>query len=91
MALADMNWTEISIHHVVLEFLRCEEKTTQFPTPRQWQPVIDNPNLSDPLENQKRLRLLYIPRAIFMIEIPTDTAWWEVSSFGLHPIPKTPS
>jgi hypothetical protein len=80
MALANMNWTEIGIHHVVLEFLRCEEKTTKFPTPPQWQPVISNPNLNDPLENQKRLRLLYIPRAIFMIEIPPDTTWFEVGS-----------
>jgi hypothetical protein len=80
MALADMNWTQINIHHVVLQFLRCEEKTTKLPTPPEWQAVIDNPNLNDPLENQKRLRLLYIPRAKFMIEVPTDTTWWEVHS-----------
>ena len=80
MALADMEWTKISIHHVVLEFLRGEQKTTKFPTPADWQPVIDNPDLSGPLENQKRLRLLYIPRAEFMIEIPADTTWWEVHS-----------
>src|SRR5262249_30251216 len=67
-------------HHVVLEFLRSEQKTTKFPTPPDWQSVIANPNLSDPLENQKRLRLLYIPRARFMIEIPPDTTWWEVHS-----------
>jgi hypothetical protein len=78
MALADMSWTEISIHHVVLEFLRGEQKTTKFKIPQEWQPVIDDPDLSDPLENQKRLRLLYIPRAIFTIEIPPDTVWWEV-------------
>jgi hypothetical protein len=48
-----------SIHHVVLEFLRGEQKTTKFPTPADWQPVIDNPDLSGPLENQKRLRLTF--------------------------------
>jgi hypothetical protein len=80
MALADMEWNEISIHQVVLEYVRCEQRTTSFPTPAEWQAVIDNPNLSDPLENQKRLRVLYIRRASFMIEIPPDTTWWEVHS-----------
>jgi hypothetical protein len=45
-----------------------------------WLPVIDNPNLDDPLENHKRLRLLYIKRGKFMIEIPPDTEWFEVQS-----------
>jgi hypothetical protein len=80
MALVDMNWTGITIHHVVLEFLRCERKTTKFRGPQDWQAVIDNPNLSDQLENQKRMRLLYILRAKFMIEVPPDTTWWEVRS-----------
>jgi hypothetical protein len=84
MPLADMEWTEISIHQVVLEFLRGEQATTKFPAPPEWQPVIDHPNLSDPLENQKRLRLLYVPRAQFMIEIPSDTTWWQVRGLAEH-------
>ena len=45
-----------------------------------WLPVIDNPDLNDPLQNHKRLRLLYLKRAKFMIEIPPDTTWWNVRS-----------
>jgi hypothetical protein len=78
MALANMTWTEISIHHVVLEFLRGEREKLWGPL--SWLPAIDAPNLNDPLENAKRLRLLYSPRARFMIEIPPDTTWWEVQS-----------
>jgi hypothetical protein len=71
MALADMDWTEISIHNVVLEFLRGEREKLMGPL--SWLPVIDTPNLNDPLENYRRLRLLYLPRGKFMIEIPPDT------------------
>ena len=78
MALADKDWTEISIHEVVLEFLRGEREKLMGPL--SWLPVVDNPNLNDPLENYKRLRLLYIPRGKFMVEIPPDTTWWEVRS-----------
>src|SRR5262249_21782917 len=80
MARAAAGLSGMSVHHVLLEFLRSEQKTTKSHTPPDWQSVIANPKLSDPLENQKRLRLLYIPRARFMIEIPPDTTWWEVHS-----------
>jgi hypothetical protein len=79
MAFADMNWTAISIHCVVLEFLRAErEKHFSFYPP--WLPLIDNPNPNDPMENHRRLRLSYLKRAIFMFEIPPDTQWYEVHS-----------
>jgi hypothetical protein len=76
MALASMVWKEVSIHKVILEFLRGEYAKSGF-HPR-WSPIITNPNLNDPVENHQRLRLLYIPRTIFMIEIPPDTKWYEV-------------
>jgi hypothetical protein len=76
MALASMVWSEISINNVVSEFLRAERHRYD-PT---CFPIIDNPNLSDPMENHDRLRLLYVPRAIFMIEIPPDTKWYEVEN-----------
>jgi hypothetical protein len=78
MALINSSWNRISIHRVVLEFLRGEREKIQIPP--AWLPVLETPNLDDPLENQKRLRLLYIPRGKFMIEIPPDTKWWEVKS-----------
>ena len=40
--------------------------------------MIDSPNLDDPAENQKRLRLLYYKRAMFIFEVPPDTRWSEV-------------
>ncbi len=79
MALAAMVWTEISIHHVVSEWLRAE-RDTRFNFYEAWLPIIDNPNLNDPLENHKRLRLFYIPRGRYMIEFPPDTKWYEVQS-----------
>jgi hypothetical protein len=79
MALAAMDWNKISIHNVVSEFLRAErDKNFSFYPP--WLPIIDNPNLNDPLENHKRLRLLYLKRLIFMVEIPPDTLWYEVQT-----------
>jgi hypothetical protein len=78
MALADMNWTEVSFHKMVAEFLRAEHESFSFFPP--WVPLIENPNLNDPLENHRRLRMLYIKRGNFMCEIPPDTKWYEVQS-----------
>jgi hypothetical protein len=79
MALIDKNWTKVSINNVVSEFLRGERDTISRICP-PWLPIIDSPNLRDPLENHKRLRLLYIHRANFWIEVPPDTVWHEVHS-----------
>lgn len=49
MALKDLTWTDITIHHVVSEFLRGERDRFTFYPP--WVPVIDSPDLSDPTEN----------------------------------------
>ncbi len=77
MTLANMNWSAVLIHQVVSAFLRAErhEFGKIFPP---WLPLIDHPNLGDPVENQKRLRLLYYKRGMFMIEVPPDTRWYEV-------------
>ena len=56
----------------------CRTRELSFYQP--WLPVIDNPDLNDPLQNHKRLRLLYLKRAKFIIEIPPDTTWWNVRS-----------
>lgn len=71
-----MKWTEISIHNVVTEFLRAEREQFSFHQP--WTPLIDRPNLDDPSENHKRLRLLSSRRWPFLVEIPCDTKWFEV-------------
>jgi hypothetical protein len=78
MALTDMRWTEVTIHHMVAGFLRSERESFSFRPP--WLPAIDNPDLNDPVQNYRRLRLLYLRRGNFMIEIPPDTTWWNVQS-----------
>jgi hypothetical protein len=75
MAIESKDWHPITIHHVVLGFLRSERDKTRYPP---WLPIVDNPDLSDPLQNHQRLRLLQIARGKFLVEIPPDTAWWEV-------------
>jgi hypothetical protein len=77
VALVDQRWRRIGIHNVISEFLRAETDTI-FNFHRPWLPLIDHPNLDDPLENHKRMRLLYIQRARFLIELPPDTVWYEV-------------
>ncbi|SRR6266436_452459 len=79
MALIHKNWTKVSINNVVSEFLRGERDRISSIYP-PWLPIIDSPNLKDPLENHKRLRLLYIYRVNFWIEVPPDTEWYEVHS-----------
>jgi hypothetical protein len=78
--MKDLKWTKIGIHEVVLEWLR-GERDTKFNFYPPWLPVIDSPNLRDPVENHKRLRLLYIKRGPFIVEIPPDTEWWEIHGF----------
>jgi hypothetical protein len=77
MALANMRWTPVTWHHVVAEFLRAE-RNTKFRFYPPWLPVIDSPNLVDAVENHQRSRLLHIMRGPFIVEIPRDTAWYEV-------------
>jgi hypothetical protein len=78
MALAAMNWTEIGVHKVISEFLRAERD--RFGSCEQWWPLINYPDLDDPLENHQRLRLFYSVRGPLMFEIPPDTKWYEVHS-----------
>lgn len=87
MSFAQMRWTRISIHRVVLAWLRAERNTN---VARQlsavpalvWSPglahLLDDPDFNSPDENRARLRLLYMIRSLFLVEIPPDTAWYEV-------------
>ena len=89
VSLATKKWTEVSLHNVVLAWLRAErdgyvaQRFSQFPD-RVWRPgldaLLDNANLNDAEENRSRLRVLYITRALFVIEIPPDTRWYEVQN-----------
>lgn len=89
MSLAAMNWTPVSMHKVILAWLRAERGTniagllSQLPA-AVWSPglsnLLDHADLSDPEENRARLRLLYMIRNIFVVELPPDTKWYEVHS-----------
>jgi len=86
MSLAQKEWSPISIHDVVLAWLRAERHTVksrlaQLPEPL-WTAglaaLLDRAELSDAEGNRARLRLLYMYRIVFMVEIPPDTNWYEV-------------
>jgi hypothetical protein len=76
VGLRDQNWNGVSFHSVVRDFLLAErDKLAELYPP--WLPLVDAPNLSEALENQRRLRLLYLRRLMFTVEIPSDTVWFE--------------
>lgn len=86
MALADMEWTPTTVHRVVLPWLRAERdkyaKTfAQLPAdfwPAGLDALLDNASTSLDEENRARLSLFYHSRLVFLVEIPPDTAWYEV-------------
>jgi hypothetical protein len=78
MGLSNEIWTPISIHTVVAEFLQGErEKVAGTLTP-EWARIVDQPDISCPLDNHLRLRLLYRIRLLLLVEVPPDTAWFQV-------------
>jgi hypothetical protein len=87
MSLGEKQWEPTTIHQVVLEWLRAERHTNvaallgQLPN-EVWQHgianLLDRANLNDADENRARLRLLYMFRNIFVLEIPPDTEWYVV-------------
>jgi hypothetical protein len=74
MPLANKQWTPISVHSMVLEFLRSERH--KFPP--ELQSLIDEPNLENHFHNNRRMWMLYRIRAPFIGEIPLDTQWFDV-------------
>jgi hypothetical protein len=94
MSLAQMKWAPVSIHKVILTWLRSERGTnarssSAFPMPL-WSlglsRLLDQPNLDDPEENRARLRLFYLTGRWlgFFVEIPPDTEWYEVHNLTDH-------
>jgi hypothetical protein len=82
MRLSEMKWRRISVHEMVLEWLRADRDTNVAPlltAVPEMVKLLDEPNLSDNVENLERLRVLYMSgRWIFLFEIPPDTEWYEV-------------
>jgi hypothetical protein len=42
--------------------------------------LLDRPDVSDATENRTRLRLFYVTRAAYYVEIPPDTEWFRVEN-----------
>lgn len=83
MALKDKKWVRISLHHVVLEWLRSERHNESvngalIRHARWVDRLIDYPDLSDPDQNRARLRLLYLIRLPVVSELPPDITWYRV-------------
>jgi hypothetical protein len=89
MSLATMKWTSVSMHNVIVTWLRAERDTNvarilaALPAP-VWSlglsKLLDQPDLNNPEENRARLRLLYMIRNVFIVEIPPDTKWYNVNN-----------
>jgi hypothetical protein len=87
MSLAQKAWTRVSMHHAVLAWLGAERSTnvaavlSQFPT-MLWalglSQLLDHADLNSAEENRARLRIMYLIRNVFVLEIPPDTEWYEV-------------
>jgi hypothetical protein len=91
MSLSQKAWTRVSMHHAVLAWLRAERGTNvalalgQFPE-MLWasglSQLLDHPDLNNPEENRARLRIMYVIRNVFVLEIPPDTEWFEVRNLN---------
>ena len=89
MSLADMGWRPVSMHHVVLAWLKAERDSyvaqvqprTRLSVP-EIAALLDNADLENPVQNRERLRLLYWTRNLFVLEIPPDTEWFEVRNLS---------
>jgi hypothetical protein len=85
MPLVQETWTAVSVHKVLLGWLRAERDTNAniahlLKTQQHLRRLVDNPDVRDPEENRARLRLFYSARWPFFFEIPPDTVWYEVQS-----------
>src|SRR5262245_22025454 len=77
-SLSHQRWTSVSFHHVRLAFLRAEwhkipgsSQATRF--------LIDRPDLTSHIDNERRRCLLEEHRAPLLRHVPHDTSWFEVN------------
>ncbi len=85
MSFERKEWATVSLHEVVLHWLRAERHSnvaavlaTELLLVPTVNCILDNANLDDAVQNRLRLRLLYRIRNNFVLEIPPDTAWYKV-------------
>jgi len=64
---------------VIAEFLRSEFYRSEYDPDRHiFEPVVNQPDLTNQVENALRRALLYRRRGPMWRELPSDTEWWEV-------------
>jgi hypothetical protein len=80
-----MKWTRVSMHKVILAWLRGERNSglavmlsQSYLQSPELSKLLDRADLNDPDENRARLRLFYLYRSVYFLEIPPDTEWFEV-------------
>ena len=67
-------------NEVISEFLKNEFYHSDFDEVRkEYSSIVLNPHLQDDRENMRRRQLLFRKRGGLWRELPSDTAWWEVS------------
>jgi len=97
MGLAAMKWSPEPVHKVILAWLRAERDTRVAMrlsnAPKVVWPVViskllDHPDLDNSEENRARLRLFYIIRSLFFVEVPPDTKWYEVHNLTDKELPE---
>src|SRR6202521_5374495 len=96
MSLANGLWKPVSIHTMALEFLK-SERDTYFAQMRAASPglvndadverLLEHADLTNPIDNQQRLRLLYVMRCRYIGEIPPDTQWYDVNTLTDDDVP----
>lgn len=76
--LKDQTWNRVSVHRVVLDFIRGEPHYWRPKLPESLHHVVHEPDLDSGAENAVRWRLLHSYRRYLIGEIPPDTEWYEV-------------
>jgi hypothetical protein len=96
MTMAEREWLPVSIHRIVLEFLKSERDTylaqmrTAYPgqiSDADLAHLLEDADLTNPFDNHRRLRLLYLMRYRYFGEIPPDTKWHEVRTLTDDDLP----
>src|SRR3981189_897177 len=81
MSLREQTWKKVSMHEVVLAWIRAERNKNDakqtWPVDADLTVLLDNADLRDAAQNRRRLQLLYLIRSKFFLEIPPDTDWYK--------------
>jgi hypothetical protein len=84
MPLSDREWVSVSVHEVVLAWLRAERgiyfQTHQIGGEQNAAILLDRPDLTNTDHNRDRFKILNTTRHLFIGELPPDVDWYRVTS-----------